>query len=85
MVGKVQVSMGDNSLKNSCIEIPTPHAHLHITGRKTTKFQGNQIKDVGGVAEKDLSDGWTDGITHTQMDEGHLYSGVTNMDQETYR
>ena len=28
-----------------------PHAHLHIIGRKPTKFQMNPMKDVGGVAE----------------------------------
>ena len=67
MVGKVQVSMGDNSLKNSCIKIPTPHAHLHITGRKSTKFQGNPIKDVGGVAET-RSRGWMDRRNNTHTD-----------------
>ena len=30
MVGKIEVSMGDNSLKNSRIKIPKSHAHLHI-------------------------------------------------------
>ena len=43
--------MGDNSIKNSRIKILKPHAHLHIIGRKSTKFQMNQMKDVGGVAE----------------------------------
>ena len=51
MVSKVLVSMEDNSVKNSCIEILKPHAHLHIIGRKSTKFQVNPMKDVGGVAE----------------------------------
>ena len=51
MVGKVEVTMGDNSIKNSRIKILKPHAHLHIIGRKSTKFQVNPMKDVGGVAE----------------------------------
>ena len=42
--------MGDISVKNSRIKNPL-HAHLHITGRKSTKFQVNLMKDVGGVAE----------------------------------
>ena len=32
-------------------KILKPHAHLHIIGRKSTKFQMNPMKDVGGVAE----------------------------------
>ena len=28
-----------------------PHAYLHIIDRKSTKFQMNPMKDVGGVAE----------------------------------
>ena len=51
MVGKVQVSMGDNSIKHSQIKILKPQAHLHIIGRKSTKFQMNAMKDVDGVAE----------------------------------
>ena len=43
--------MGDNAIKNSRIKILKPHAHLHIIGRKPTKFQMNPMKDVGGVAE----------------------------------
>ena len=32
------------------------------------------MKDVGGVAEKrSRTDGSTDGITHTRMDDGHVY------------
>ena len=50
IVGKV-VSMGDNSAWNSRIEVPKPHAHLYIIGRKSTKFQVNPMKDVEGVAE----------------------------------
>ena len=60
MVGKVYVSMGDNSVKNSRIKLLKPHAHLHIIGRKSTKFQVNPIKDVGSVAETRFL-GWTDG------------------------
>ena len=43
--------MGYNSIKNSQIKILKPHAHLHIIGRMSKKFQMNQMKDVGGVAE----------------------------------
>ena len=39
--------MGDNSIK-----ILKPHVHLHIIGRKSTKFQMNPMKKVGGVVEK---------------------------------
>ena len=46
--------MGSNSNKNSQIKILKPHAHLCITGRKSTKFQMNPAKDVGGVAETRL-------------------------------
>ena len=51
MVGKVYVSMGDNSIKNNRIKILKPHAHLLIIGRKSTKFQMNAMKYVEGVAE----------------------------------
>ena len=53
--------------------------------RKSTKFQVNAKKDVGGVAEtrslgltagwmEGYMKGWMDRIMHTQMDEGHFYS-----------
>ena len=48
---KAYVSMGNNSVKNISIKNPKPHAHLHIIGRKSTKFQINPMKDVGGVAK----------------------------------
>ena len=48
---KPYVSMGNNSIKNSSIKNPEPHAHLHIRGRKSTKFQMNPMKDVEGVVE----------------------------------
>ena len=48
---KAYVSMGNNSIKNSSIKNPKPHSHLHIIGRKPTKFQMKPMKDVGGVAE----------------------------------
>ena len=69
--------MGYNSVKNSRIKIIKPYAHLHIIGRKPTKFQVNPMKDVGGVAVI-RSLGWTDkgrmeGITHARTDKGHLY------------
>ena len=41
------VTMSDNSTKNSRIKILKPHAHLHIIGRKSTKFQMTPMKDVG--------------------------------------
>ena len=66
MVGKVYVSKGDNSVKNSPIKILKTHAHLHIIGRKTIKFQANPMKYVGGVAETTSlgrTDGRTDGRT----------------------
>ena len=58
-----------------------PHAHLHIIGRKSMRFQVNPMKDVEGVAET-RSLGWTagqmerqtDGIAHTRMDKGHFCS-----------
>ena len=56
MVGKVSVSMGDNSVKNSRIKILKPHAHLHIIGRISKKFQVNPMKDVEGLWRQDLSD-----------------------------
>ena len=73
--------MGYNSVKNGRIKIIKPYAHLHIIGRKSTKFQVNPTKDFGGVAET-RSLGWTagrmdirmDGITHTWTDEDHFYS-----------
>ena len=70
--------MGDNSVKSSKIKIlkPHPHAHLHIMGRKSTEFQLNLMKDVGGVVERSSfgrMDGRIDRIKHTLMDEGHFY------------
>ena len=38
-------------VKNSGIEIPKQHAHLHIKRSKTTKFQMNPMKDVRGLAK----------------------------------
>ena len=37
--------------KNSLIKILKPHAHLHIIGRQSTKFQMNPMKDVEGAEE----------------------------------
>ena len=56
--------------------------HIFIyKGRKSTKFQVNPMKDVGGVAEtrslgwtEGRADEWMDGIMHTGTDEGHFYS-----------
>ena len=65
--------MGDNSVKDGRIEILKPHAHLLIIGRKSTKFQMNPMKDVGGVAET-ISLGRTEGRTDARMDgrkDGH--------------
>ena len=53
-------------VKNSQIKILKSHAHLHITGRKPTKFQVNLMKDVGGVAETrsiGRTAGETEGLT----------------------
>ena len=73
--------MGVNSIKNSQIKILKPHAHLHIIGGKSTRFQVNLMKDVDGVAEKrsvgrtaGQMEGRTNGITHTRMDKGHFCS-----------
>ena len=73
--------MGDNFVKNSRIKILKAHAHLHIIGKKSTKFQVNPMKYVGGVAETrsfgrtaGRTEGRTDEITHTRTDEGHFYS-----------
>ena len=43
--------MGDKAIKNSGIKILKSYAHFLIIGRKSTKFQMNPMKDVGGVAE----------------------------------
>ena len=48
---KAYVSMGNNSIKNSQIIFLKAHAHLHIIGRKSSKFQMNPMKDVGGGAD----------------------------------
>ena len=32
---KAYVSMGNNSVTNSSIKNPIPHAHLHIIGKKS--------------------------------------------------
>ena len=48
---KAYVSMGNNSVKNSSIKNLKPHAHLHIIGRTSTKFQMNLMKDIEGVVE----------------------------------
>ena len=71
----------DKSVKSRQIKTLKPHAHLHIIGRKSTKFQVNPMKDVVGVAETrslgrrdEQTEGQTDGITHTRKDEGHFYS-----------
>ena len=46
--------MGDNSVKNSSSKNPEPRAHLHIIGRKSTKFSMNLMKDIEGVSETRL-------------------------------
>ena len=56
MVSKVDVSMGNNSVNNSQIKILKTHAHLHIIGRKSTKFQMNPMKDVEELWRQDR--GW---------------------------
>ena len=49
---KAYISMGNNSVKNSSIKIPKPHAHLYIIGRKST-FQMNAMKDVEELWRQD--------------------------------
>ena len=64
--------MGDNSVKNSQMKILKPHAHLHIIGRKPTKFQVNSKKDVDVAETRSLgpmAGRSTEGITHTWTDE----------------
>ena len=62
--------------------------HTFMTGRKSTKFQVNPMKDIGGgVAETrslERTEGRTDGITHTRTDEGHFYNPLlpTSDDKE---
>ena len=51
---KMYVSMGNNSVKNSAIKNPEPHAHLHIIEGKSTKYQMNPLKGVEGVRETRL-------------------------------
>ena len=48
---KVYVSMGNNTVKNSSIKNPKPHAHFHIIGRKSMYLHMNGMKDVEGVAQ----------------------------------
>ena len=77
--------MGNNFVKTNQIKILKPHAHLHIIGRKSTKFQVNPMNDIGGVVETSSlglpagrtagrTDRRMDGIMHTRTDEGHFYS-----------
>ena len=51
IVSKVYFSMCDNFIKYSRIRILKPYAHFNIIARKSTKFQMNPMKGVGGVAE----------------------------------
>ena len=53
--------MGSDCNKNSQIKILKLHAHL-VIGRKSTKFQVNPVKDLGGVVET-ISLGQTAGRT----------------------
>ena len=46
------------TVKNTLIKIPKPHEHLHIIGRKSTKFQVNQMKAVGVAETRSLE--WTE-------------------------
>ena len=75
------VTMSDNSIKSSRIKILKPYAHLHITGRKSTKFQVNPMKDVGVAETRSLGreDGRKNGITHTRTDDlvVWLFLGLT--------
>ena len=55
-----------------------PQAHFHMIRGQSIKFQISPMKDVRGVAEKDWTDrrtdGMNDGRTHTQTEEGYIYS-----------
>ena len=77
--------MGDSSIKSSRIKVLKSHAHLHITGRKPTKFQVNLMKNVGRVAEtrslgrtaertEGRAEERTDGRAHTRTDESNFFS-----------
>ena len=75
LIYKAYVIMGNNSFNNSSIKNPIPHAHLQIIGRRSTKFQMNQMKDVGGVQETRLwlakfKSAWA--ITPTKIVESKL-------------
>ena len=39
LIYKAYVSMGNNSVKNSSIKNPKPHAHLHIIGKSLHNFK----------------------------------------------
>ena len=86
---KFKTAWAITTSKMVTLKILKPYAHLHIIGRKSTKFQVNLMKDVGGVAEtrslgrmarqtEGRTEGWMEGqterIMHTRTDEGHFYS-----------
>ena len=48
----VYVIMGNNSVKNSSIKNPNPCAHLHIAGRKSTKFQMYPMTDAEEIMDR---------------------------------
>ena len=65
MVGSVSVSISDT---NSRIKILKINAHLHIIGRKSTKYQVNPMKMYEELQRQDLSDGLPDGWMGRRMD-----------------
>ena len=48
---KVEVSIGDDFINTSRIEIPKLHAHFYMIKRKSINFQMNLMKGVGEVVE----------------------------------
>ena len=72
---KVQVSKDHNSTKNGRNKNEKPHAHLHTIRSRSTKFQINPMKDVGGVAgTRFRTDRRKDERMHTRTDKCHFYS-----------
>ena len=70
---KFRIRKGNKLVENSRIKIPKPHAHFHIIGRKSTKFQVNLMKMLEELGRQFLERPAA-GLTHTRMDEGHFYS-----------
>ena len=52
-----------------------PHAHFHMIGRQSIKFQISPMKDVRIVAGKDWTDGRADGRTDG-MTDGRIHRQI---------